>query len=287
MRLDAMTRQVSLAGQMQADASREASSGLRVGAPSDDPVAAAQAARVQAQFDGTTAYRTTIRNGRGDVELAESSLSSAGDVLQSAHDLAMQGVNGSLSAANRAVMADQVAQLKEELVGLGNTKGAQGYLFGGTASEASPFDANGTFLGNSNDRVAQVGPNLSTVVSVSGALAFTGAGGSDVFAALQSLQTALSTNNVAGISASVSSLDAAQRQVLAARVDAGMKLSRLDVSDAAHGTAQTALNTEKNALVQADPAMAYSKLMAVQSSLEQAITVARSMLSTMSANRFG
>jgi flagellar hook-associated protein 3 FlgL len=286
MRLDAMTRQVALASQMQVDASREASTGLRVGAPSDDPVAAAQAARVQAQYEATTHYRTTIGNARGDIELTESTLATATDVIGSAHDLAMQAVNGSLTASERTTMATQVGQLQEQLVGLANTKGAQGYLFGGTANATAPYSSNGTFLGNSNDRTVEVGPNVTAVVNVSGAAAF-GMAGNNVFTALASLQSALSANDPAAISASVNALDAAQRQVVAARSDSGLKISRLDTADSAHDVAQTSLSTQKHELVDADPAAAYSKLMAVQSSIEQAISVARSTLATMSTDHFG
>ena len=285
MRLDAMTRQVTLASQLQVDASREASTGLRVGAPSDDPVAAAQAARIQAQYDASDAYRTAIKDGRGDLETAESTLASATDLVGQAHDLALQGANGSLNASDRADLAVQVGQLRDQLVALANTKGTQGYVFGGTATDQPPYDTNGTFKGNGNERVLEVGPNVAAVISVSGAVAFSG--NADVFAALTSLQSALQTNDVAQITASVSQLDAAQRQVVAARVDAGMKLTRLDTADAAHQAAQTTLSTQKHDAVDADPAAAYSKLMAVQSSIDQAITVARSTLQAMSVNRFG
>ena len=111
MRLDAMTQQMSTLSQQQVSASKIASTGLRINAPSDDPVAAAQQARVQASLDATDGYRTAIRNVRGDVELSETTLASATDTLQSAQDLAMQGANGSLAASDRTALASQVSQL--------------------------------------------------------------------------------------------------------------------------------------------------------------------------------
>jgi flagellar hook-associated protein 3 FlgL len=287
MRLDAMTQQMSTLSQQQVSASKIASTGLRINAPSDDPVAAAQQARVQASLDATDGYRTAIRNVRGDVELSETTLASATDTLQSAQDLAMQGANGSLSASDRTALASQVSQLQDQLLALANTKGTQGYLFGGTASTDPPFDATGNFTGNSGDRVVEVGPGVTSTVSVDGGAAFTAAGGVDVFAQLTALHDALATNNVAGIQSSVGSVDTARRQVLAARVDAGTKLGRLDTADSAHQAGQTSLQTESHALVDADPAAAYSQLMAAQNAVEQGVAVARSTLSILGINRFG
>ena len=287
MRLDTMTQQMSTLSQRELAASKQASTGMRISAPSDDPVAAAQAARVQASLDATDGYRTTIRNVRGDVDMAETSLASAGDILTRAGELAMQGANGSLNASDRAALAQEVGQLRDQLVTVANTKGSTGYLFGGTASTSAPFDANGNFLGNANDRVAEVGPNVSMTVSVNGASTFTVAGGTDVFAELSNLQTALSTNNVSALPTSVNTLDTARRQVLSGRLDAGTKLARLDTADSAHEAGQTSLSTERTGLLQVDPAAAYTQLQATQTAVEQSIAVARSTLNTLSLNRFG
>ena len=287
MRLDSMTRQMTQLSTRQLAAAREASTGARIGAPSDDPVAAAQAARVQAAFDGAHSYRTAIRNARGDVELSESTLATATDLVQRAHEIAMQGANGALNASDRSALALEVKQLREQMLTLANTKGTQGYLFGGTASTTAPFDPLGNFTGNGNDRLVEVAPNVPVSVSTNGAMAFTVAGGNDVFAELASLQAALETNNVAAISPSVNALDTTRRQVLAARLQAGTQLERLDSADTAHEVGQGTLTSQRHELVDADPAQSYSRLAAVQQSIEQAISVARTTLATLAMNRFG
>jgi flagellar hook-associated protein 3 FlgL len=288
MRMDAVTLQLSRISSQQLQASREASTGVRVGAPSDDPIAAAQAARVQAQLDQTGAYRAAIRNARGDVELAESTLASATDIVQKAHDLAMQAINGTLDASARADMATQVDQLRAQLLTMANTQGAQGYLFGGTVTDKPPFDPSAAFTGNAQDRVVAIGPNVSATVSVNGQSAFGANGaGVDVFAELASLSTALKANDVSAIEPSVNTLDTARQQIVTARVDAGLKMDRLDTADTAHGAAETSLATQQHTLVDADPAAAYTRLATLQQSLEQAVSVAKSTLATLDVNRIG
>lgn len=288
MRLDAMVRNNGSLQEQYADASRIASTGVRIGSPSDDPTGAGQVVRIQGALDRTSAFRSAIGSAQGDLTSSESALASAGDVFARAGEIALQGANGSLNASDRAALADEVGQLQGQLVSIANTKGASGYLFGGTKTDTPPMDTSGAFLGNGFDRTAEVSPGLSMVTSASGALAFTAAGGRDVYADLSALKTALLANDPTAVAATVSNLDASRRQIAAVRGDAGIKANRLDMADAAHQAAEASLTTQKHAVADADPAAAYSHLMALQSAIEQAIAVTRNTLSTMSSvNRFG
>jgi flagellar hook-associated protein 3 FlgL len=223
---------------------------------------------------------------RGDVELTESTLDTAHSAIVRLGEIAMQGGDGALNATDRAALASEVRQLKGELLRLSNTKGSIGFLFGGTADQSAPFDSAGVFQGNALERSAQIGPSQSMVVSVNGALAFTAAGGQDLFVEVDALATALDTNNQAAISSSVNSMDTSGRQILAARVDAGVKMGRIDTADAAHSAAELSLSSQRSGVADADPAEAYTRLNALQSSLQQSITVARSLLESLSVQRF-
>jgi flagellar hook-associated protein 3 FlgL len=285
MQFDSMSRSMSMAEQRLQEASKVASSGARVGAPSDDPVAAAQAARVQASIGQVGAYRTTIQMVRSDADLAETTLAQSKSLIDQAHDLALQGANGGLDPSSRNAMAIQVGQLKAQLVGLANTKGSQGYLFSGTKTDTVPFTNTGSFQGNDGDRNVSIGTNVVMAYNTSGAKAFTSAGGRDVFADLDALQTALAANDQSGVAATVNNLDAVGSQLLAARVDAGVKLGRLDTSDATHQQTTLTLATERSHLVDADPIVAYTNLAQTQQTLQSAIAVSQTLLKTLSTAR--
>jgi flagellar hook-associated protein 3 FlgL len=285
-RFDAMRQSMATSQAQYFKASREASSGVRVGAPSDDPVAAAQALRVQSAMDRTTAYRASIRTVQSDVELAESSLADAKSDLDRAHEIALQAGSGQMNADERKTLGLEAAQLKEHLVSIANAKGGQGYLFGGTKTAAAPFSSTGAFSGDDLDRNIEIANGVSSTVSTSGAKAFTAAGGRDVFADLDALVTALNSNDQAGVLATVNSLDASGRQVLAARVDAGLKVAKLDAADTAHEQTSVSLSTSQQALVGSDPAQAYSRLAQAQQGVDQAISVSKNILDTLRATQF-
>jgi flagellar hook-associated protein 3 FlgL len=273
------------------EAARQAASGMRVGAPSDDPVAAAQALRVNHSMQRTATFRNTIGSLRGDVELAESTLAQAEDVMQRLHDIALGAGSGTLDSKEQAVLATEVAALKDQLVAFANQKGSMGYLFGGTKTATQPFTTGVggavSYVGDNLDRTAEVGQGVVMTVSTSGANAFTVAGGRDVFADIDTLYSALQSGNQATIMTSVSQMESGRSQILAARADAGIKVARLDTADATHEQAAVTLATQQHGLIEIDPAQAYSRLAQKQSQLEAAVSVSKNLLDTLASTTAG
>jgi len=262
----------------QADAQARALTGRQVNKPSDDPAAAAELSRIRASSAQADIHLKAATLARGDLELAEGVLAQAGDLFQQAHDIAMQGANGSLDAATRATLASQVQGLKEQLVGLANTQGATGYLFGGSKTATQPFAANGAFSGDGHDHVVDVGGASPTSVGVSGADAFTAAGGRDVFADLDALVTALNANSQSGVQATLSNLETSRKQITNVRAAAGIKMDRLQTTEDILGQAKLALAQREESTAGADPYQAYSDLVTLGQSLEQAVGVAKKVL---------
>lgn len=269
-----------------ADASRQAATGIRVGKPSDDPIAAAELARLSASSSQTKAHLSTINAVRGDAELTESTLSDASDIFSRLKEIALQGANGEFSADDRKTLGVEVDGLKDALLKLGNTRGTRGYLFSGSAVTTSAFDATGAFQGNDNAHTVQIGNSTPTAVSTSGTEAFVVVGGRDVFADLQALSTALAANDVANIRASIDNVSASQTQLINARARSGLVLSKLDASE----SVLTSLDSEQQKRAQttgaADPYESYTRVTALGQSLERAIAVSRQILDLGGNNRF-
>jgi flagellar hook-associated protein 3 FlgL len=278
MRYDMVGRSLNELSTRQAETAQQASSGQRVSAPSDDPIAAAELTRLSAAQAHTTQYQQASTAVRGDAQIAEGVLGEAGDSFARLKEIAVQGANDSLSASERASLADEVATIKEHLLGLANTKGSNGYLFGGTQTDAAPFDSTGAFTGNDDAHLVEVSPGVSIRANPSGAQAFTAAGGSDVFATVDALEAGLRSNNQSAISATLDTVESARSQITDARAQSGLLLDRLDSTDSALSQAQTTLSQHTVAVGQADPYTTYSDLTRLNTALQQAIAVARTTL---------
>jgi len=286
MRYESVANNLSQLSSRQAKAAQEAQTGVRVNLPSDDPIAAAQLARLSASQSQVTARRSAISSVRGDAELAESSLQQASDLMASAKDLAVQGRNGSLGASDRATLAQQVKDIREQLIGIANAKGAGGYLFAGSASETKPFSDTGAFSGNDDAHLVDIGNSTPSAVNASGAKAFTAAGGRDVFADLDALYTALSSNDESAIGASLDGLDRSRSQITSAQAAVGITLNKLEASDSVQSALDLQNSKSMADLGSADPAKSYSTLMQLNNALQQSISVGKSILDSAAFKQF-
>ncbi len=286
MRYASVTNNLSQLSSRQAAAAQQAQTGLRVNLPSDDPIAAAQLARLSASQAQATARRDAIGSVRGDAELAESSLQQASDLLANAKELAMQGANGSLGAPERASLAQQIKSIREQLIGVANTKGSTGYLFGGSQTQSQPFSSAGAFSGDDENHVIDIGNSAPTAVNASGAKAFTVAGGRDVLGDLDALYSALNGNDPTAISATLGNLDTSRAQITHAQAAAGVVVNRLDANDSilSNLQLQTAKSTEE--VGAADPAAAFSTLTQLNNSLQQSVSVAKTILDLAAFKQF-
>lgn len=122
------------------DAQARLTSGLRVRHASDDPTAAARAERARALTQRAESTQRAVDASRNSMTLTESALADAGELLQQARELITSAGNASYSDAERADVANQLAEIRKQLMGVANrSDGAGGYVFSGQGAGRPPF----------------------------------------------------------------------------------------------------------------------------------------------------
>ena len=285
MRLASLTLDRNRNSERLMKASRVASSGLAVEAPSDGPSAYVAAASADGAMARLNSRRELMSRAGGDLDLAETTLASATDVLVKARELAIDMANGDKTPAERATAAGMVDVLRATVMSFANAQGAHGYLFGGTATKTPPVNGAGAFVGNDNVVGVEIADKVVVASNVSGAMAFTAKGGRDVLQDLADLSTALSTNNVAGIQTSIGSVTASHAQIVDARAQAGLQADRFHSADGVAGAALLSIAKARSAAVDADPTNSYSELARARTAYEQSIAVTAQLLSLPSRAR--
>jgi flagellar hook-associated protein 3 FlgL len=275
---DALASEARTSQQMY-NLTQEASSGYKINSPSDDPAGYATIVSLDSKIAILTARGTAATQASGDLSTADDVLSSASDLLVQAKQTAIEMSNGTVDAASRAAAASSISGVAQSLVSIANTEGSTGYLFGGTATGSPPFDATGNFLGNAGTTQIEVADGVTAQTNVSGAAAFTAAGGRNIFADLQTLSTALTNNDVPGITAGIANLTSDNSQIIAARVSAGELGDRLQSSSTVITNATTEDQSELADTKDADVAQVYSEFEASQTSYQSALSVTKQILS--------
>jgi flagellar hook-associated protein 3 FlgL len=146
-------------------AQNEVTSGKRINLPSDDPGGAAQVVSLDHIIAGTAQYASNIDAADTRLSTESNTLTSFNSLLDQARSLAVQGIDGTLSASDRKDMATQLTQIRAQLVQLANTTDASGNaLFAGTSTAAAPFvlNADGTvsYQGNGTAQMSAIGDGL-------------------------------------------------------------------------------------------------------------------------------
>jgi flagellar hook-associated protein 3 FlgL len=128
-------RQARLAGTQE-----QMSSGKRVNHASDDPAAAARSERALSAERRSVASQRAVDASSNAMTLTESALGDAGALLQSAREALVAAGNATYTDTERAGVANQLADLREQLFSVANrTDGSGAYLFGGQGSARAPF----------------------------------------------------------------------------------------------------------------------------------------------------
>lgn len=159
------------------DTQEKVSTGLRVNSPSDDPVAAARVAHLDASLARLDQYHANSLFARNQLGLEEEALSQAIDNLQRIRELTLQANNAGTSAADRRIIAAEIIEHRKALLALANTTDVDGrYLFGGYRETATPFveSAGGTvsYNGDQGQRTLQISDSRFVAVNDSGADVF-------------------------------------------------------------------------------------------------------------------
>jgi flagellar hook-associated protein 3 FlgL len=159
------------------DTQQQVSTGLRVNTPSDDPVAAARIAQLDASLTRIDQYHANSLFARNQLGLEEEVLTEAIGNLQRIRDLTLQANNASTSAADRKIIATEIRQQRSALLALANTTDVDGrHLFGGYRETATPFvaDASGSIVynGDEGQRTLQISDSRFVPINDSGADVF-------------------------------------------------------------------------------------------------------------------
>jgi len=273
---DAMRRQLSSAQSNVMTAQNQASSGLKVSKPSDDPVAAAAARRETSRKSLADAAKAATDKATTSLQGTDDALNDAYNQLSSVRDLALQASSSTMSAADRSAAAVQVRSIKDELVALGNTNVAGSYVFGGYADGKQPYATDGTFVGDSNTKAIQSAPGLRVPASIAGPAVF-GSGSDGVFAKLDQLASALDNNDPDAIKASYDALSTNSDQVLNARAAVGSMMDNVTVAASIADRVSTTAQDQVTALTGIDEVTSATNLVQAQSALSSAVAIAQQL----------
>ncbi len=250
------------------------STGKSVNEPSDDPTAAALLVENNDQATFNSGCLRSISAVQGHLSTASSTLSSVTTALQQALSLGVEAGGGTLSASDRAAIANQLQGIQSQLVSLANTTYEGNYIFAGTATNMPPYVVDGTspsgvdYVGNSDVNEVSIGNGYKLAVNQPGAQLFS-APGNDVFLAINNLIQAVQNNS--GVGTAVNAVSAASSYLSAQTVLYGNATDQTQSETTYLNAAQLQISQQQNTLGGANMAAAATNLSQAQTDNQAAL----------------
>jgi flagellar hook-associated protein 3 FlgL len=149
------------------------STGKRIHRPSDDPTANARAMVLKTTIAQNEQYKQNIDSAKGFVSVSDTATTSYIDALQRLRNLAVQGASGNLRTEDKAAIATEVGQLREEIRGIANTQYNGRYVFGGLKTDQQPYPVDVTLSPNDKGQFAEeIAPGITMNYNISGVSMF-------------------------------------------------------------------------------------------------------------------
>ena len=252
------------------EARQQATSGIRVSRPSDDPVAVAGVMQSSSGLRALEQYQRNLLSAQSRLHVEDSTLSQLTDVLQRAKELAVSQATSTADGATRGVAGAEVSELVDFVKELANTQLAGSYMYGGTYADTPPYVA-GALDPSKPPQGAfkvEVGTKRLLETNHSAQEIFVD---TDAVDSLQALADALNTNDVAGIKAAMTRMDAAFDDVQNLTGDLGARMNQLDVTVSNLQSLEVNLQTFRSGLQDADLTEAVTNMVNRQNSLQAAM----------------
>lgn len=238
---------------------RQIATGKKLTAFSDDASGASQSLALRSALDDNKQYQRDVDQAKSFLSAGDTALSSAGDLLRSARQIAVQGANSVQTPDQNAALVAQVNGLVSQLTQIANTSLHGKYLFGGTQTKTAPYDANQNYQGNSAPLTAEIGAGYSLQINTVGSTAF-----GPAFSALTSLKADLAAGSATAVSGDIAHVDDALTTLNGVRANLGAKTNEVDGVRQRLTQAQGEYESAVSSIEDVDLATAYVQLQSAQ-----------------------
>lgn len=197
---------------------QQISSGTSLNVASDNPEAVTPVLDDHNQIAQLTQLISNLNQQQTVAQTADGALQTASSLLNQLISLGTEGAAGTATADSNSVLAQQVEQIQQQLVGIANTSVQGQYIFGGDDPATQPYSYDwsspeGVVSGGTPSNSIAIGglDGSSIVPGLTAQQIFDAqAGGSpaagNVFQAVYQLGTALASNNQSGIETALGSV---------------------------------------------------------------------------------
>jgi flagellar hook-associated protein 3 FlgL len=237
---------------------RQSATLKRINKPSDDPIGNLKLMKIRDDVLNNDQFGKNAALARNFLNYTDQALSETVELVNRAKELSVQMASSAANGADsRAMVAEEIRSLKDQLVAISNKRLGERYLFGGYKTLNQPFDEVGRYSGDSGQMAVEVGKDIFVTMNLTGNEVFLGRrtdvaslaemqienpegqiteqgfiGDGDIYRTLDALYTALTTNNVQQIQGLLEPLDEISERIISLRAQVSSRVGGINASEA-------------------------------------------------------
>jgi len=121
------------------EAQEQMSTQCKIQLPSDDPIVATRAIKYRNYVATVEHYQSNVDDAISWMDVTENALTNLNDVIQRTRELTVQASNSTMTVDDKASIAKEMAELKEQTLQIMNTSYAGRYVLGGYNTDQEPY----------------------------------------------------------------------------------------------------------------------------------------------------
>ncbi|MFD2615834.1 flagellar hook-associated protein FlgL [Terrilactibacillus laevilacticus] len=216
-----------------ADYQQQLASGKKITRPSQDPVVAALGIGYRADTSAVDQYQRNVTDGYKWLDSSDSALSQTDDVLNRIRELTVQASNDTNTTDDRNSIKQEIDQMKQQLVTIGNSQIGERYIFNGNNSSVAPItvDSSGKVTVNNGTNNAPVNIDVNHGVKIQINVDPQSVFNQKLFDDIDDLESALTDGHTSGdqIGDFLAKIDDHLNHVAGTQADLGAKMNRMDL----------------------------------------------------------
>jgi flagellar hook-associated protein 3 FlgL len=260
-----------------AAASRQISSGKKLMQMSDSPGGASDLISLTEQAAKIDLYRSNTNTGLFFLGVAESALNEVNNLVTAIYTKGSQAASELVTDDARAMFAEDIRALRDQILSLANTKARNRYLFAGSQVNSAPFVKSGdsvTYQGDGDVSSVRISKGVEIQLCVPGSDPFNA-----IFASIESLLAAMDGNDLSGMRSELQQFSSALSDLGKVRGQIGSRLGLLEGIQAKLDSTETLLKKQKSSIEDADLVAATMQLNQTKTALDAAMTAGGAFLS--------
>ncbi|MGG4411261.1 flagellar hook-associated protein FlgL [Niallia taxi] len=211
--------------------SNQVSTGKKITKPSDDPVVAMKGMYYRSSLSEVEQYKRNLSELYLWMDNSESAMDQASSGLDRVRELLVQGKTDTNGKDERNAIAEEINQIKEDLVNVGNTKVNGKYLFHGTDVSNPPVTAGdppqvaaNLTDGSIDSYKVEVSSGVTMKANVNPATF-----NQEMFDVVQEIQDKMANNDNTGLDDLLTRLDSVMNSLSGEKSELGARYNRLEM----------------------------------------------------------